>query len=692
MRQLRYIASLAIMLLAALPMQAQTENQAFYIYQNDGHFDGFFYDEIEKMSFSFLDTLGVEHDEIVSQEIVTADSTYRIMLSAIDSIGFVQPETKYGPHVHIKPQGLDWDNPDFIYFQELEYYDYDDEQIVVFLPVNSEPQVGDVLVDFDEEEGGENGWSAKIDRLTYDYPGWEGLLVGVCKPIDDISDILQQHVGIEEYGYADDGTMVRRRVAGHPELNIGRFSKRALGQWEGDLFNFSISGSIPLYDDGENLSVNLLAAIDGKLHIKTTWNLSLFGEKYISIDTKLDFGVAGGFNIDGYIKGAYDGGVGDLAALPVPATCPLFCIKLAPEPFLRGEGHITFSAMTPKAKGGFWSKLEIKNWIPSFDMGFSSSGSEDDVQDSGNRASAKLGMSGFVQAGLQFPLTFENLPTLRRFLAFSTGNKMYLGPKIGGEFSIDLIDATEFIHVGLTNPYVDYVKILRSQYKEFLNTKVQIHLLDADFEVKSSLKTAFTEGKEFTLASGSVSLFPPLDMSLVPDFKPCKELSEKKLVDGEILNCRVLAFEPEGAILKPVTISADIISRINDDGTEDYNYFANSTPAFPDLVLNYYPIPQLFGQELSPDKWARLIIPYREGRHFSRLNGKFKVSPIVDSSYGQVVGSQEYIFEHGAIMHVMGDTIDAFTDLLTLNADGSTAKAITITSNCVNPGPRFILV
>ena len=46
MRQLRYIASLAIVLLAALPMQAQTENQAFYIYQNDGHFDGFFYDEI----------------------------------------------------------------------------------------------------------------------------------------------------------------------------------------------------------------------------------------------------------------------------------------------------------------------------------------------------------------------------------------------------------------------------------------------------------------------------------------------------------------------------------------------------------------------------------------------------------------------------------------------------------------------
>ena len=91
MRHLKNIASLFMMLLASLNIQAQTENEAFYIYQNDGHFDGFFYDDIVKMNFSFLDTLGVEHDEIVSQEIVTADSTYRIMLSAIDSIGFVQP-------------------------------------------------------------------------------------------------------------------------------------------------------------------------------------------------------------------------------------------------------------------------------------------------------------------------------------------------------------------------------------------------------------------------------------------------------------------------------------------------------------------------------------------------------------------------------------------------------------------------
>ena len=43
-------------------LRAQDENAAFYIYQNDGHFDGFFYDEVLKMSYSKTDTAGVEYD------------------------------------------------------------------------------------------------------------------------------------------------------------------------------------------------------------------------------------------------------------------------------------------------------------------------------------------------------------------------------------------------------------------------------------------------------------------------------------------------------------------------------------------------------------------------------------------------------------------------------------------------------
>ena len=47
---LRRAVLLLIVLTGSLPMMAQQEviegGEAFYIYQNDGHFDGFFYDQV----------------------------------------------------------------------------------------------------------------------------------------------------------------------------------------------------------------------------------------------------------------------------------------------------------------------------------------------------------------------------------------------------------------------------------------------------------------------------------------------------------------------------------------------------------------------------------------------------------------------------------------------------------------------
>lgn len=75
---------------------AQKQKQdALYIYRNDGGFNGFFFAEIDRFAYSKIDTLGVEHDDYVVQEVYTVDTLYRIPISAIDSIGFVTPETVY---------------------------------------------------------------------------------------------------------------------------------------------------------------------------------------------------------------------------------------------------------------------------------------------------------------------------------------------------------------------------------------------------------------------------------------------------------------------------------------------------------------------------------------------------------------------------------------------------------------------
>ena len=81
--------SLFTLSLFTTPAMAQ---DAFYIYRNDGEFDGFFFDDVIRMGYSKIDPQGVEHEEYVIQEIETADSLFRIPLCAIDSIGFQQPE------------------------------------------------------------------------------------------------------------------------------------------------------------------------------------------------------------------------------------------------------------------------------------------------------------------------------------------------------------------------------------------------------------------------------------------------------------------------------------------------------------------------------------------------------------------------------------------------------------------------
>ncbi len=87
---------------------AQETQDALYIYRNDGKFHGFFYSDIVRIAYSNIDTLGIEHDDIVVQEIYALDSVFRIPITAIDSVAFVTPETKYRPDV-VTPKSNLWD-------------------------------------------------------------------------------------------------------------------------------------------------------------------------------------------------------------------------------------------------------------------------------------------------------------------------------------------------------------------------------------------------------------------------------------------------------------------------------------------------------------------------------------------------------------------------------------------------------
>lgn len=84
-----------LMVLSEIVGMSQTIGEAFYIYRNDGQINVFFRDEVDSITYSHYDADSLFYDEIVTQLVYTADSTYCIPLAAIDSVGFVKPETKY---------------------------------------------------------------------------------------------------------------------------------------------------------------------------------------------------------------------------------------------------------------------------------------------------------------------------------------------------------------------------------------------------------------------------------------------------------------------------------------------------------------------------------------------------------------------------------------------------------------------
>ena len=93
----RYLSILVAVLamFSVLPVSAQQTQDALYIFRNDGGFNAFFFDDIDRIEYSKIDTLGVEQADYVVQEVYALDSVFRIPISAIDSVAFVTPETKY---------------------------------------------------------------------------------------------------------------------------------------------------------------------------------------------------------------------------------------------------------------------------------------------------------------------------------------------------------------------------------------------------------------------------------------------------------------------------------------------------------------------------------------------------------------------------------------------------------------------
>ena len=492
---IKYMVSFALTLIIVLPIQAQTESQAFYIYQNDGHFDGFFYDEIEKMSFSFLDTLGVEHDEIVSQEIVTADSTYRIMLSAIDSIGFVQPPIELNGGIrNMREEGM----TDYIISS-------DDEELIIYfygnIPSYLCPNVGETLIDFDHEQG----FGGKVTSVSFK----DDMIVVKCDPLTSLKDIFHRFVCVEEYGHNSQGELVRRRVAGMPQLTRGKWvksPKRASEDFDFSLFDINFGGHIPVGIEGQ-----ITMSFDINAHVATTlkgsYNINYIDPIYIGLLFTSDVSFGLGVTIDGKLANLIDFSTDFIPGLPIPAAAPIFEIRNIPGLFARGEAHMKFTAgLVDVPLSQVWHKLEFNDdWIPSFTYGNNPGASkpEQKIQNGTPPLDTYLEFNGFLQAGVHAPLTLSTNRWLSKICKAEFGTHLYIGPKLTGNIQIN---------------FADMMKDGPSLYNALKNSALALTPLSIDFETKAKMSGWWGNNKEVTFGDGSVKVLEDRSLYLLPQF------------------------------------------------------------------------------------------------------------------------------------------------------------------------------
>ena len=453
----KYMVSIVLILLATLPAWAQEKNAAFYIYQNDGHFDGFFYDEVQKISYSFLDTLGIEHDEVVSQEIVTADSVYRIMLTAIDSVSFVQPEIKFNPKVRfMRDEGM------------TDYLLSAGNMTLIFsgdMPEALRPQKDDVL-SCPDVDGNQTTFVGKVTN-SYEF---DGKLVVHCKYITEPTDVFQQFITVEEVVSNETAGQVRRRIAGmNHQGDVG--PRRIEGNYNDyGLCNFNIDYE---YDWHLSEHWNLMTAIHAGFGIKATLvykiNLSEF---YIKAELKeaIEFGAK--IALDGHVEGEF--GVEDIPVLgtiarrfsriPFPASMPLFYGKVIPEPFIRAEAHLNMGLTTGVGLKVFRQSIEIMDHYPYLNIHL--------LSEPGKRLEGTFALqaelSGMVQLGMKFQLKLGIEDWFKEIYQAEIGETIYSGPKLTGNFTLSTAN--------------DYKN---GFYEAFKDTKINLSLYSFDNELKA---------------------------------------------------------------------------------------------------------------------------------------------------------------------------------------------------------------
>lgn len=400
---------LSFLLLMTVMAGALAQNDAVYVYRNDGKFDAFFKSEIDSMTYSHYDADSVYHNEWQAQIVYTPDSIYYIPLEAIDSISFTTPETKYSPDV-VKLDKL------------MPYLRKTDGMVLTFdssLPSHLKPRVGDVLL----YEG-------------YDNPMFEQGFAGRVSAIDNdeiacdsvsLSEVYEQLICFGEYQAVED-----------PEPNSGVMRMRLVPKRVAG----NVSSSIALKGSVGSLN-SLYLSLDGalKFDLRIVSKITDVGSPYIDLSLTPSFSAT----LKGGIKGEFKNKLLEkkvkVFGLPIPDTPFYVYISSGPviEPSLS-------ASVTTSTGVNFGFKLGVRyennNWHP-YGYNVSKGFSAPDI--TGN-------IDGSIFMGIGTEVSVSSYGDIIKFYI-----EKKLGVELSANLSTDLLNSDKYEELSKAKVDLDFV-------------------------------------------------------------------------------------------------------------------------------------------------------------------------------------------------------------------------------------------
>ena len=425
--------------------------EAFYIYRNDGDFNGFFYDEVQEMRYSKLALDFTEHEQYVTYEVVLADTIYRIPLATIDSIGFQQPEIKFNPKVKfIEKDGY---SP-YIYLScfvtgwgvEKQTYHFRN------LPDNMVPQAGDVLIGLSSDthadlyrDGG--SFSCVVESVTlFDNEDDQGPFK-MCEVegryVENLDEVFTRFVMVEQIGYDKEGNQIMHRASARmPEgFPQPKRVKKASDESEVTLIDFESTITRQWMPDGASgsTSIELSADVGIQVKFRVAYNIS-WTRMMITIDNDVITKVKP--SIAANISKGEEYRLGDIITYPrnikLPIQCPIFELDPSPDIFLRFEGKMQAKFNLPQVRIGVGVHygVDTDNLFPVSCGIHLVPDDAPEPDESMLDLSSEVSFDTYLQTGLKFGASLSTNSWIKKIFYGQIGLYLYAGPKIGGRVNI----------------------------------------------------------------------------------------------------------------------------------------------------------------------------------------------------------------------------------------------------------------